>query len=509
MAIKTWYRAIGIVGAAAVLILAGCGSDEKKESSGDTLTRAASGDLATNGGARRENGDQTEIIRDAINGSGARNVIMLLGDGMGDSEITIARNYEKGAGGSFAGLDAFPMTGQYTTFALNKDGRPNYVTDSAASATGWSTGTRTYNGALGIDIKGAPQKTILELAKDQGFATGDITTSEIQDATPAALFSHISERDCYGPEEMVKDCASETLEKGGKGSVTEQLLATRPDVTMGGGAETFAQTATGGDYHGKTLEVQAKERGYQIVRTASELTNVSKADQDAPLLGLFSDGNMPVRWTGPAAVRQGYLQPAAKCTDNPERGAEVPKLADMTTKAIDLLAARTEGAQNPAKGFFLQVEGASIDKRDHAADPCGQIGETVDFDEAVQKALEFAKKDGNTLVIATADHGHSSQIVDERTEDDLRGIAEDTKQPIERLRDIMYPGLTRKLITADNADMIVSYGTSGDVGIEDETHTGTQVRIAAYGPRAANVVGLTDQTDLFFTMTDALGIKRS
>jgi len=192
MAIKTWYRAIGIVGAAAVLILAGCGSDEKKESSGDTLTRAASGDLATNGGARRENGDQTEIIRDAINGSGARNLIMLLGDGMGDSEITIARNYEKGAGGSFAGLDAFPMTGQYTTFALNKDGRPNYVTDSAASATGWSTGTRTYNGALGIAIKGAPQKTILELAKDQGFATGDITTSEIQDATPASLLSHIS-----------------------------------------------------------------------------------------------------------------------------------------------------------------------------------------------------------------------------------------------------------------------------------------------------------------------------
>ena len=103
---------------------------------------------------------------------------------MGDSEITVARNYEKGAGGSFAGLDAFPMTGQYTTFALNKDGKP-----------------KTYNCALGIDIRGTAQKTILELAKDQGFATGDITTSEIQDATPAALFSHISERDCYGPEE--------------------------------------------------------------------------------------------------------------------------------------------------------------------------------------------------------------------------------------------------------------------------------------------------------------------
>jgi alkaline phosphatase len=492
-----------VVGAAAVLLLAGCGGDEKKESSRDTLSRAASDDLATNGGARRENGDQTQIIRDAINGSGARIVIMLLGDGIGDSEITVARNYEKGASGSFAGLDAFPMTGQYTTFALNKDGKPNYVTDSAASATGLSTGTKAYNGALGIDIRGTAQKTILELAKEQGFVTGDITTSEIQDATPAALFSHSSERDCYGPEEMVKDCPAEALEKGGKGSVTEQLLATRPDITMGGGAETFAQTATA--LSRQDPRVQAKERGYQIVRTASELADASKADQDAPLLGLFADGNIPVRWTGPVAVRQGYLQPAAKCTDNPKRGAEVPELADMTTKAIELLAGSQKGKD---KGFFLQVEGASIDKRDHAADPCGQIGETVDFDEAVQKALQFAKKDGNTLVVATADHGHSSQIVENVSEDDLRSAAEEAKLPIERVRDLMYPGLTLKLTTADNAEMTVSYGTSSDVAGEDETHTGTQVRIAAYGTRAANVVGLTDQTDLFFTMTDALGIKR-
>jgi alkaline phosphatase len=224
------------------------------------------------------------------------------------------------------------------------------------------------------------------------------------------------------------------------------------------------------------------------------------------VLGLFADGNMPVRWTGPAAVRQGYLQPAAKCTDNPDRGAQVPELAAMTQKAIDLLSGSDKGKN---KGFFLQVESASIDKQDHVADPCGQIGETVVFDEAIQKALEFAKKDGNTLVLATADHGHSSQIVDDVTEEDLQGIAEDAKLPIERVRDLIYPGLTRRLTTADDADMTVSYGTSADVAIEDQTHTGTQVRIAAFGPRAANVVALTDQSDLFITMTDALGIKRS
>jgi alkaline phosphatase len=272
--------------------------------------------------------------------------------------------------------------------------------------------------------------------------------------------------------------------------VTEQLLAVRPDITMGGGAETFAQTAKGGEHRGKTLEVQAKERGFQIVRTASELNGIAKADKDAPLLGLFADGNLPVSWTGPAAVRQGYLQPAAKCADNPERGTEVPQLAAMTKKSIELLSGSAKGHD---KGFFLQVE----------------IGETVAFDEAVQQALEFAKKDGNTLVIATADHAHTSQIVENVTEDDLRGVAEDAKLPMERVRDIVYPGLTRKLTTADDAEMTVNYGSSTDVAVQDQPHTGTQLRIAAFGPRAANVVALTDQTDLFFTMTDALGLNRS
>ena len=113
--------------------------------------------LALHGGATRLGGDQTKKVRNAVEGGKARNVILLIGDGMGDSEITSARNYQFGAAGRFPGIDALPLTGQYTTFALTKDGKPDYVTDSAASGSGWATGTKTYNGAISVDINGKPQ----------------------------------------------------------------------------------------------------------------------------------------------------------------------------------------------------------------------------------------------------------------------------------------------------------------------------------------------------------------
>ncbi|WP_395489472.1 alkaline phosphatase [Cedecea davisae] len=440
--------------------------------------RAAQGDLTQPGGARRITGDQTEAIRASLNNKTAKNVILLIGDGMGDSEITAARNYAEGAGGFFRGIDALPLTGQYTHYSLDKKTKkPDYVTDSAASATAWTTGVKTYNGALGVDVNGKDHVTILELAKAAGKATGNVSTAEIQDATPAALVSHVTGRKCYGPSATSEKCATNALENGGKGSISEQLLNARADVTLGGGAKTFSEVAKAGEWSGKTLREQADIRGYHWVDNASGLAAVTEANQSKPLIGMFADGNMPVRWEGPKASYHGNIdQPAVTCTANPKRDASVPTLAQMTEKAIDLL-------KGNEKGFFLQVEGASIDKQDHAANPCGQIGETVDLDEAVQKALEFARKDGNTLVVVTADHAHSSQIV-----------APDTKAP----------GLTQALNTKDGSVMVISYGNSEG---ESQEHTGTQLRVAAYGPHAANVVGLTDQTDLFYTMKAAMALE--
>ncbi|KQB86861.1 alkaline phosphatase [Corynebacterium lowii] len=454
-------------------------------SKAESTPREANGNLSEHGGARRTEGDQSQALQEAISQTGAKNVILLIGDGMGDSEITAARDYAEGAGGSFKGLDALPVTGQYTHYSLYKDGKPNYVTDSAASGSAWATGTKTYNGAISVDIEGKDQESLLERAKKAGLATGNVSTAELQDATPAVQAAHVTHRKCYSPDSTSEKCPDNALENGGRGSISEQILDTRADVTLGGGSESFEEKAKAGEYKDKTLLEQARERGYQLPTNAEELSKITEANQDKPVLGLFSEGNMPVRWEGPKAAKGGYKEEAATCTDNPERTAEVPLLADMTQKAIDLLKDKEEG-------FFLQVEGASIDKQDHKANPCGQIGETVDLDEAVQKALEFAKQDGETLVVVTADHAHTSQIVptivDE--EDDVEGL---------------YPGLTRKLITREGSELTMSYATNEDAE-ESQEHTGTQLRIAAYGPNSANVAGLTDQTDLFFTINDALGL---
>lgn len=446
---------------------------------GGAAVAVVGGDLSHPGAARRLDGDQTVKVRKSLDGSRARNVILFIGDGMGDSEITAARNYQHGAAGRFPGIDAFRLTGQYTTYSLTPEGKPDYDPDSAATGTAWAIGTKTYDGAISVDIRGRAHRTLLELAKRRGLRTGNVTTSSVQDATPAVLVAHVTDRDCTGPVLTSRVCPTNALENGGRGSISEQLLTTRPDVTLGGGAQTFRQRATAGSFQGHTLFEQAEDRGYRLVRTSAELAGVTSANRRQPLLGLFAPSHLPVLWTGPPATPTGGTEPAVRCTPNPAHSDEIPDLRTMTRKAIRLLDDTTS-----MRGFFLQVESASIDKRDHAADACGQIGETVNLDRAVRAALRFAARDGDTMVIVTADHGHTSQIVETGTN---------------------TPGLTTTLLTADDAPMTINYATAAQG--RSQQHTGTQVRIAGYGPRAANVVGLTDQTDLFYTIADALRLR--
>ncbi|NUP39603.1 MAG: alkaline phosphatase [Streptomyces sp.] len=433
---------------------------------------AAAAAVTTTAGAS----DSKDRAEDAIKGGKAKNVILLIGDGMGDSEITLARDYTVGANGRL-NMDKFPLTGAYTTYAVHADGTPDYVTDSAASGTGWATGVKTVNGRISKTPdtdKAVP--TVLELAQKNGYATGSVTTSELTDATPAVLASHATDRSCQGPADMAK-CPTDTIAAGGPGSIAEQSVNHKVDVLFGGGKARFDQKVTDGTYKGLTVTEQARKLGYQVV---TDSAGMKSAKADKPVLGLFASGNVPTEWTGKTAA-VGGTDPQRCVTSNPNRPSATPSLADSATKAIQLLEAKQK---HSSKGFFLQIEGASIDKQDHAADPCGQIGETAAFDRAVKVARDYAAKHPDTLVVTTADHGHTSQIV-----------------PLEATP----PGLSSTLVTNQGQQLKVNYSTNTPG--QSQEHTGTQVRIAGQGPQAYRVLGVTNQTDLFATIREALNLR--
>jgi alkaline phosphatase len=419
-------------------------------------------------------GDRTDDVRRAAVSGNARNILLFIGDGMGDSEITAARNYAVGAAGRLA-MDGLPMTGAYTTYAVQEidPTLPEYVTDSAASGTGWATGHKTSNGRISTTASTDQDlKTILEVAQERGMRTGDVSTAELTDATPAVLGAHVASRTCQGPADMA-NCPQDLKSHGGAGSIAEQLIAHQIDVLMGGGAARFEQAPM---EDGRTPVMEALAKGYRVIGAASGLQYATAGKK---VLGLFNIGNMTVEWSGDEAIPypSNIRKPQVCKEDN--RPAGEPSLAEMTSKAIELLD-RPSGP-----GFFLQVEGASIDKQDHGGNPCGQIGETIAFDRAITIGITFARAHPDTLLIVTADHGHASQIIP------IPSDADHT------------PGVLSVLMTHDQAPMAIAYSTN--LYHRSMEHTGTEVRIAAMGPQAANVTGVTDQTDLFRLMTRALG----
>ena len=192
---------------------------------------------------------------------------------------------------------------------------------------------------------------------------------------------------------------------------------------------------------------------------------------------------MTTEWSGLLAAHPASGPQVCNENNRTTTAPGEPSLAVMTQRALDILTAKAR--KSPAKGFFLQVEGASIDKRDHANDPCGQIGETIAFDQAIQIARTYAASHKDTLVVVTADHAHTSQII-ESSDDGT-------------------PGVQSILTTHDGVPMWVNYATAP--ANTSQQHTGSEVRIAAQGPQAANVVGVIDETDEFEIMHRALGLE--
>jgi alkaline phosphatase len=430
----------------------------------------------------------------------ARNVILFIGDGMDDHQITIARNYLLGATGRLQ-LDRMPLRAAVQVLTVDEQGRAVYVADSANSATSMATGAITSRGRIATAAgSGEPLHTLLEMAEAHGLKTGLVTTSSVTDATPAAFVAHISMRTCENPEAIhgsdkygieTPACPAFLKARGGPGSISEQIAESSVDVVLGGGLKHFEQTAEGS---GQSVLELASAGGFRVVRTASELAAAPVTER---VLGLFADSHLPVRLRGengreaesprPSWANQLHrylgrvdLPPPMRCEPNPEF-SRVPSLQSMTTAALQRL-------ENEA-GFFLMVESASIDKQSHERLPCGSIGEVQQLDEAVTAALDFAARHPDTLILVTADHGHAAQLVPSVSLFASYGVP------------VFTPGKLARLRTDEGAILAVNYATNN---FPYEEHTGVNVPLFANRAGAGEIPSMVTQPEIFTIMKNYL-----
>ena len=441
----------------------------------------------------------------------AKNVILIIGDGMDDQQITAARNYLKGAKGRTV-LDTLPVRSAVQVLTVDEHD-PNtavYVADSANSATAMATGVTTSIGRIGTSAKhDTDLTTIIELAERQGMKTGLVTTASVTDATPASFIAHVNNRGCEMPVRMVNyedrgdriiDCSSDIKAEGGKGSISEQIAEGQVDVVLGGGRKYFAQTAEGQSI---TIQELAKKNGYAVVDELNQLENVP---HDQKVMGLFSRKTLPVRLRGtdgriaeePEFSLLNWihrylgtvdLPDVMTCEPNPEFiQKQTPHLKDMSALALSRL--------KNENGFFLMIESASIDKQSHKRNPCGSIGEAEQLFEAVDVALEFAKEQPDTLILITADHGQAAQVVPNGSLFDVYGVP------------VATPGAVARILTPEGGVMAINYATNT---FNSEEHTGVNVPLFA-NKNVLNrkgepmITGLIQQRDIFEISTQYLGL---
>jgi alkaline phosphatase len=318
-----------------------------------------------------------------------KNVILFIGDGMGIPAVYAAMS----ASPVPLNFERFPVTGFQKTYSANA-----YITDSGAAGTAIASGTKTKNGAIGVDEFGIPVASVRAVAEENGLATGVVATSSVTHATPASFIAHQSSRGSY------EDIASD-------------FLKTDVDVFIGGGYDHFANRS---DKHNLIDSLKAK--GYDI---ATDLAMVLKSGS-GKLAGLTYPGQPPYRLKG-----RGDMLPAS------------------TAKTIDILSRNK-------KGFFLMVEGSQIDWAGHANSADTLIDETLDLDKAIGVALNFAEKDGHTLVVVTADHETGG-------------------------------------VTITGGDMKTR---SVKLSFSTKDHTAVVVPVFAFGPGAENFTGIYDNTEL-------------
>ncbi len=316
----------------------------------------------------------------------AKNVIFCLGDGMGTPAITAARILSRGITegkyNSLLEMDLMDFRGNVTTSGVD-----SIATDSANSMSAYMTGHKSSVNAMGVYEGNDPDpnrhprvENIAELLKrTRDMSIGVVTTSEIQDATPAAVWAHTRLRDEY-------------LEIMDQALLPEQM----PDVLLGGGRASLLPQSRQGSTRddNRNLIKEFEDKGFAYAGTRTKLRRVMAGPTPDKLLGTFTLGHLNVYLD-----REHSPDPEA-LGDFPDQ----PTLVEMTKAALQVLC------QND-NGFFLMVEAASIDKMEHPLDGPRAVYDAIEFDQAIGVAKRFAEADGETLVVITADHNHSMSIV--------------------------------------------------------------------------------------------------
>jgi alkaline phosphatase len=422
----------------------------------------------------------------------AKNVILMIGDGMGPAHVQVAWLYAtKQLGKSFVMTDI--MNKGRTALIVN-DTLDSTVSESAEAATQMATGVKVHVKNISF-LDGKDLKTILEMAKAKGKTTGLITTSGITDATPASFAAHVSNR---SREDVI----------------AEQLIKSDVNILFGGRKAFFIPEAGKGKRKdGRNLLHEAKQNGYVVVETAEEM----KGARGEKILGLFNNDNM--------------------LFEIDRAGSKEPSIAEMTTKALEVLGKDEDG-------FFLMVEGGRIDHAAHHNDIGAVIADTLAFDDAVKVAYDYQRNNPDTLLIITADHETGglavlplSQTSEEFVGMNLTAISkikasyevrnrelgkdpspEKIKEVIKKYYDIdlkdeevkAIKELTiRKLDPRHFPDMDGAIGFAlrpyHRIGWAEEIHSAAPLLLWGVGPGSEKIYGWRHNTELFGIVREAYG----
>ena len=446
----------------------------------------------------------------------AKNVILFIGDGMGLASRQVARILSKGiTEGKYNGLLDMELLNDGMAL-LNTSGYDSLVTDSANSASAYATGHKSVVNAMGVYENSDPDplahpkvENIAEIVKRaRGMSVGLVTTSNITDATPAAMVAH-------------------TRRRAEQNFIAGEMA--KADVVLGGGSRQFLPKSVAGSKRedDRDLIEEFKAHGYAFAADRAEMA----AAKGGKVLGLFGLDNMNV-----------YLD--REILKDPEvlgGFTDQPTLMEMTKKAIDILSENENG-------FFLMVEGACIDKQLHVMDWERSAYDTIEFDKAIAAAREFAARDGSTLIIATADHSHGISITGTYHERDGKTGREAVRTYAASVFPTFVdadgdgfpenpaPDVTLAIGYANHPDYYEDFKfhakpvspaiMSGDVAIgntvrapqgtlyvgnipaneSQEVHAADDVPLSAAGPGADYFKGVMDNTEVFFGIVRALGI---